>query len=231
MAKSRFRQANLPEACVEQALAIIATDGVEGLSLREVARRLGVSHQAPYKHYPSREHLLAEVVARAFAAFAAHLDARPRRRDPYDDLREMGRAYIGYALAHPLHYRLMFGTPLPEPEAHPAMMRQASHAFALLTDAIVRLGRDDPPAPELDALYVWATMHGLAILSIMKAPALAGARLPAGTMDKAVPHIIGRVRNALLSPAEPGQQDAGARPPARRQKTQAAAAKRSPTTR
>ena len=55
------------EACVEEALAIVGEAGLEALSLREVARRLHVSHQAPYKHFPSRDHILAEVVGRAFA--------------------------------------------------------------------------------------------------------------------------------------------------------------------
>jgi AcrR family transcriptional regulator len=97
-----------------------------------VARRLGVSHQAPYKHYPSRDHLLAEVVRRAFAAFADHLDARPREADAFADLHAMGRAYLDFALRHPLHYRLIFGTPLPDAEAHPEMMSRGRHAFALL---------------------------------------------------------------------------------------------------
>jgi AcrR family transcriptional regulator len=103
----------LPERCVRAAHAIIDAEGVEALSLREVARRLGVSHQAPYKHFASRDHLLAEVVRRAFEAFARHLDARPAGATADEDLAAMGRAYLAYAHTHPLQYRLMFGTPLP----------------------------------------------------------------------------------------------------------------------
>ena len=56
---------DLKEACVVAAQEVIAERGVENLSLREVSRKLGVSHQAPYKHYPSRDHLLAEPVYRS----------------------------------------------------------------------------------------------------------------------------------------------------------------------
>ena len=176
----------------DRARAIIAEHGVEGLSLREVARRLGVSHQAPYKHYPSRDHLLAEVIARAYAAFAAHLDARPHHDDPHADLHAMGEAYLSYALSHPLEYRLMFGTPLPDPAAHPDMMRQSRHAFALLRDAIARLDRPEAghAAPELDAMYVWATVHGLASLIIRQRIPMVDKELVSRMVDPVLEYLF-----------------------------------------
>jgi AcrR family transcriptional regulator len=194
---------DLREACVAEARAIIAETGVEGLSLREVARRLGVSHQAPYKHYPSRDHLLAEVVARAYADFAAYLDARPHHDEPHADLRGMGEAYVRYALSHPLEYRLMFGTPLPDPAAHPDMLRQSRHAFAILRDAIARLDRSrsgDPP-PELDAMYVWATVHGLA--SAMQGSVVGTLGLGEDMLAAMPAHVLSRIGTGL------GQAEAG----------------------
>lgn len=167
---------SLPDACVAEALAIIAEVGLEGLSLREVARRLGVSHQAPYKHFPSRDHLLAEVVARTFADFATHLDSRPSHDDPAQDLAGMGYAYLDYASRHRLEYRLMFGTPLPDPQQHPGMLATARHAFSLLQDGLRRLRaargqHADPERIDRDALFVWSALHGAA--SVMQASALA----------------------------------------------------------
>ena len=91
MAAAGKRPGDLREACVREALAIIAKGGVDSLSLRDVARRLGVSHQAPYKHFPSREHILAEVVGRAYAGFAAHLEKRPRSEEISRTTSSMGR--------------------------------------------------------------------------------------------------------------------------------------------
>jgi AcrR family transcriptional regulator len=67
---------DLKEACVQAAREVIAEQGVEGLSMRDVARKLGISHQAPYRHFESRDHLLAEIMRRCFVDFADHLDHR-----------------------------------------------------------------------------------------------------------------------------------------------------------
>lgn len=203
---------DLREACLAEARAIIAELGVEGLSLREVARRLGVSHQAPYRHFPSRDHLLADVVARAYASFAAHLDARPHHDDPHADLRAMGEAYVGYALAHPLEYRLMFGTPLPDPAAHPEMMRRSRHAFALLRDAIARLPgtAGGTETPDLDAMYVWATVHGLA--SALQGSVVGTLGLDGGTLAAMPGHVLLRIGTGL----ERAEPTLPKRPPRRR---------------
>jgi AcrR family transcriptional regulator len=200
MARRPTPPKELRDACIEEALAIIERDGVEALSLREVARRLGVSHQAPYKHYPSRDHLLAEVVRRAFVAFAEHLDARPRERDPFADLHAMGRAYLDYALRHPLQYRLIFGTPLPDAKAHPEMMTRGRYAFALLEGAIAALDQARPEAaraadPRLDALHVWSLLHGLA--SIAQSSALQSLSLPKTVMTAMHEHAMARMEEAL----------------------------------
>ena len=186
---------DLRDACLREALALIGEQGLEALSLREVARRLGVSHQSPYRHFPSRDHILAEIVARAFTDFAAHLDARPSGADPAEDLGNMGRAYLGYAAAHPLHYRLMFGNALPDPAAHPEMLRLARHAFSLLRDAVARLPGTQP---DLDAMFIWASIHGLA--SVSQIAATHTLCLPVETLAALAPHAMARLGMAMQVP-------------------------------
>lgn len=200
MAARKTTSRNLREACIQEALGIIETSGVEQLSLREVARRLNVSHQAPYKHFASRDHILAEIVGRAYASFAAYLEKRPRTGEPHEDLAAMGRAYFSYAASHPLQYRLMFGTPLPDPRRHPEMMRQARHAFSLLREGIASLpevdGRDGPDQQiDLDALFIWSTIHGLA--SILQSDALGTLGLSEAALRQAPGHALQRIGRAM----------------------------------
>lgn len=194
---------DLREACIAEAMSIIASDGVERLSLRDVARRLGVSHQAPYKHFASRDHILAEIVARAFADFARHLDAHPRTCDPDIDMGRMGRAYLAYADDHPLAYRLMFGTPLPDAAEHPEMMRQARHAFALLCDGLRRKADSERASRSedqiiLDALFVWSGLHGLA--SIASSSAIATLSLDPGIIGESHERLFRGFSRALAAP-------------------------------
>jgi AcrR family transcriptional regulator len=182
---------DLKEACVRAAHEVIAELGVEHLSLRDVARRLAVSHQAPYKHYPSREHLLAEVVRRCFEDFARHLDGRARADDPHDELRALGERYLSYAAVHPLEYRLMFGTPWPEPAVHPALVRDAVHAFDILRGVLRRVhgsGAAQRVKVDLDALFIWVNMHGLATIGHSQVTAHLGLAPKVGS--KTVEHVM-----------------------------------------
>lgn len=184
---------NLREACIDEAMKIIEASGAENLSMREVARRLGVSHQAPYKHFESRDHILAEILKRSFEDFAAYLDAHPQSDDPYAHLAAMGHAYLQYAAENPLNYRLMFGTPLPDPVQYPEMAARAKYAFALLRDAIARMRLDSEP--DMDALYVWSTMHGLA--SIVQMQMFDDLSVSQHDLEQTLWHVIGRIGTGL----------------------------------
>lgn len=158
----------LKEACLRAAREAIAEQGVEQLSLREVARRLGVSHQAPYRHYPSRDHLLVEVIRRCFSDFAAYLDDRSSHADPRRDLGALGARYLEYAASHPVEYRLMFGTPWPAMGEELGLAADAAHAFDVLRRVLRRIHGEQAAARrhvDLDAMFIWANMHGMATIT------------------------------------------------------------------
>ena len=166
----QFDHGSLPlkESCLRAAREAIAEQGVEQLSLREVARRLGVSHQAPYRHYPSRDHLLVEVMRRCFMDFAAYLDDRDVQADPHRDLGALGARYLEYAASHAVEYRLMFGTPWPSIGEELGLATDAVHAFDVLRRVLRRIHGEQAAARrrvDLDALFIWANMHGMATIT------------------------------------------------------------------
>lgn len=202
--RPRERTSRLGDQFVAEALAVIEAKGLEALSLREVARRLGVSHQAPYKHFASRDHLIAEVLRRCFADLTAALRGRRASEDADEDLRRLGEAYLGHALARPLEYRLMFGTPWPDVEAHPDVARDSSYAFDVLREVLARRRHAhgqavEPAALDRDAMFVWSAMHGLA--SILQSDAMSHLGLDPRARGGVPAHVMAMIDRALEAPS------------------------------
>lgn len=129
-------------------MAILDKEGVDGVTLREVARKAGVSHGAPYRHFPSLDHLLAAVARQGFRELGAALDSRSAA--------EKGEAYVRFALARPALFRLMFSRKLP------GVGEAARAVYASLVEAL-RAQRDIAD-PERAAAAAWALVHGLSTL-------------------------------------------------------------------
>jgi len=140
----------------EAAHAILEEEGLDALSLRSVARRAGVSHAAPYRHYPSREALLADIACEGLARLRTELaQAAAAPGVVSERIVRIGGAYLRFASRHEGLLRLMFGSELPNRADFPGL----AEGTALIGEDIGRaLG--DPAA----GLAAWAAMHGLAIL-------------------------------------------------------------------
>ena len=201
------RPATIKENCVLQAIKVIAEKGLEGLSLREVARKLGVSHQAPYKHFASRDHLLSEVIRRCLRDFAGVLDQSGRASDgtilpPEDAMRSLGAIYLEYAAHNPLAYRLMFSTPWPEAARELDLATDARAAFDILADRLSRL-KDYETSEALckDALFVWSAIHGLA--GVVNGEAMGYLDFDVASSRQAVQHAMSMIDRAVFGDAFP----------------------------
>jgi AcrR family transcriptional regulator len=202
MTTAREPSLSIKEACVQAAREVIADNGIENLSMRDVARKLGISHQAPYRHFDSRDHLLAEIMRRCFVDFAEHLDQRTRSSDAEADLGAMGHAYLDYAQRKPLEYRLMFGTPWPAPAQHPELVRHAVHAFNMLRDSLRSMqGNDEAHHANADrqAMFIWSTLHGMA--SITQANVMQHLSLASGVESDLRNDMMMRIGLGLQWPA------------------------------
>jgi len=185
------RKQSLAEACIAEAFAIVGEVGVGGLSIREVARRLGVSHQAPYKHFRSSEHLLAEIIRRTYVLFGEYLEKRAQTGEAAMDMNAIGQAYFRFAKKYPLHYRLIFATPLPNPEQYPETLEACRQSFGVLLNVMDRAGKDS----KLDALFVWSAVHGLA--TILESGMLKELGYGAKAQQAAPGHVLNCIGKAL----------------------------------
>ncbi|MEL7501600.1 MAG: TetR/AcrR family transcriptional regulator [Cyanobacteria bacterium J06554_6] len=163
-----YHHGDLRQALITAALSLMAETEVGSLSLREVARRAGVSHTAPYRHFADKEALLAAVAEAGFRAFGQCLEAAAMTTDdPLKRLTVIGQAYVRYALAHPVHYRVMFGSYDITDSDHPTLIEAAQRSYQVLLNAIVSgqsAGAIRPGEPQLLATTAWSLTHGLAML-------------------------------------------------------------------
>jgi AcrR family transcriptional regulator len=162
-----YHHGDLRRALVDAALELVGEQGVAPLTLREVARRAGVSHAAPYHHFADRAALLAAVAEEGFRALtAAMLRARDRAGpDPRRRLQEIGVAYVEFATGHPAHFRVMFSGELAGQQADcPGLDEAGASSYGVLLDAL-RACVGGEPGPAL-AAAAWSIVHGLAVLWI-----------------------------------------------------------------
>lgn len=201
--RSTPKRTPLREACLEQALEAIREKGVESLSLRDVARRLKVSHQAPYKYFASKNHLLAEVIRRCLHEFATHLRGSGfaddgARLSGEQAMRALGHAYLSYAAAQPLEYRLMFMTSWPEEARALGLASDARAAFDVLGDRLQAVRSYDSDADrDRDALFVWSAIHGIA--SVLQSEAMQYLSFSPSEAEASVLHAMSMIDLALQS--------------------------------
>ncbi|WP_456789882.1 TetR/AcrR family transcriptional regulator [Cellulomonas sp. P5_C5] len=194
----RGHGAQLRAEIVEAAAALLDEHGIEqAVTLRAVARRVGIAAPSIYAHFPTREHVVVAVVSEAFDALEAHIGAAAEAagRDPQDRLRAASHAYVDFAARWPQRYRAMFSgvwipdEPSSSPEADgPPRLVVGDEAFTVLVTAIRDCAAEGTSAstdPFADATALWTALHGLAELR----PAAPRFPWPDGLLDVLVDRL------------------------------------------
>ncbi|WP_370674531.1 TetR/AcrR family transcriptional regulator [Pleomorphomonas sp. PLEO] len=156
---SPYHHGDLRRALIAAGQTLLAEGGPSGVSLREVARAAGVSHNAPYRHFESREALLAAIATDGFERLSDRIAATEANANDIDRLIATGRAYITFAIEVPSLYRLMFSSEVRK-AAFPALGAAADRTYAQLTAALP----SSPATPRGVTLGAWALVHGFADL-------------------------------------------------------------------
>jgi AcrR family transcriptional regulator len=167
---NQYHHGDLSRSLLQEALRTIQKDGVAALTMRGVGHKLGVSRTALYRHFADKSALLAAVATEGFRTLRTHTqEAWDTHGGGRSGLEAMGKAYVNFAVAHPSHYRVMFGGHVRDSGPDSDLAREGAGAFQVLVTAIVAqqkqglVRRDNPHAL---AQYIWATVHGIAMLAI-----------------------------------------------------------------
>jgi AcrR family transcriptional regulator len=180
-----YHHGNLREALIEAAADLARAEGPDGVVLREVARRTGVSHNAAYRHFDDREALLTEVAAVGMERLERHMREQMdavRARNPQDRairrLRASGRGYVAFALSEPGFFEVAFSAKQLPDELLPADVgvgppvssdEESGGPYALLgsaLDDLVEVGELEPKRRTGADVTCWAAVHGFALLNL-----------------------------------------------------------------
>ena len=171
-----YHHGNLREVLVDAALALLKETQDWAFSVREVARRANVSHNAPYKHFPEKRDLLAAVAARGFDLLYEHVAAAMQGElGARDRVLASGRSAVKWGIANPVLYRLMFSAVLTTPdEGRPYIEKTAAaRVREIIDNALVDALKFVRHSKDLNnreiaaaSLALWSMLHGLTMLAI-----------------------------------------------------------------
>lgn len=178
MTSADYHHGDLRNALVLAGLDILDREGLEGLSLRKVAARVGVSHAAPTHHFGNREGLFVAIAAHGFDRFRDYMlaDRFARGTAPLDQLVGICQGYMRFSREQPALFRLNFSFAYKE---HPDGELQAAslRAYDVLVE-VCGLFMPDPAGPGVNELKVWSVVHGYAMLSMFQRGTPEGAAVP-----------------------------------------------------
>ena len=161
---------------LDAAREMFVQDGVEAVTMREIAKRIEYTPTAIYHHFRDKQALIEELCLIDFRGLAQAFGKIGRIEDPIERVRRLGAAYIDYGLEHPSHYRFMFMTPKPMLPASSLGISDDdpdSHAYGVLRATVaagIAQGRYRPEFADPDELaqVLWAGVHGIVSLQIVK---------------------------------------------------------------
>ena len=201
------------------AVKLIEKEGLAALSMREVARAAGVSHQAPYHYFEDRESILAAIAEEGFTILARRLENAVDPDVPTAErLATLARVYVEFAVDHPALFRVMFRPDFVDMERFPKTRECGERAFAPLPAVVKACIADGLPAePSVESLIVfcWSMAHGLACL-LLDGPLQIKMPDAVKERDVLVRDVITAMRSMIEARAAEGRHPAPGRRPATR---------------
>lgn len=165
----KYHHGDLKNALIKAGVEILAKEGVDGLSLRKVAQHAGVSHSAPYAHFPDKQSLIAAISTEGFNQLYLELEAAisPYPKNPKKQLIEGVKTYVRFAEENTDTFKIMFSGVLEKEKDYPSFVEISSKTFKLVVEVVQACQNAGilPTAPaDLMAVSVWGQVHGIVSL-------------------------------------------------------------------
>lgn len=186
--KKTYHHGDLKNALIRAGVQILSKEGIEGLSLRKVAQRAGVSHSAPYSHFSDKQSLIAAISTEGFNQLYNELEAAVSAYsgNPSRQLQEGAWAYVQFAIKHTDTFKIMFSGVLEKEKDYPAFVQISRKTFdqvVQIVHACQDAGLLSAASPDLVAVTVWGQIHGIVCL-------LLEGQIPHTVLDKVAIHDI-----------------------------------------
>ncbi len=161
----KYHHGDLRRAIMEAALALIEEAGIQNLSLREIARKIGVTTAAPYYHFKDREALLIQIAIQGYGELLKSLEsARGSVRAGKDELEAEARAYLRFAQEHGALYAVMFSVEVAMKYEYVELKGTADRCFAVVCGSIAKRRKLGLKESAEAALCAWSLLHGFTVL-------------------------------------------------------------------
>jgi AcrR family transcriptional regulator len=184
---------DLRQKVLKASLALIEEGGLDRLSMREVARKAGVSHQAPYHYFGDREAILAAIAGEGFSKLGQSLAraAAQAGAEPVAAVGAMGHAYVEFALRNPAYFQAMFRADAVPLDRYPDARKLEDAAFGKLVEGIGQAFVNHPAeVRQAIATACWAMVHGLATL-ILEGSLARKLKIPKARQRQVANEVIG----------------------------------------
>lgn len=167
-AKPQYHHGDLRAEILKLAIVSVKEHGVQNLSIRDLAREIGVSHTAPYRHFVDKRALLVAIAEDGYKILLSSMKiAADSSEELATRIEEVACAYVNFTLAYPVHAQLMFGDALEDRSDYPSLEESADRVFLTARD-ILRAGQQNnfvvQGSPELITATMWSWVQGLAHL-------------------------------------------------------------------
>ncbi len=171
MKKKNYHHGDLKQKTLEEAILFVKKNNHFEFSMRDLAKNLKVSHQAPYRHFKTKEELLVEIAKVGFLNLTAKLEELIEKEKITKLLDSVANLYIGFGVLYPVHYKLMFGGVIPDFEKYPdldGLSRISYSTFEKMVKLLIQNKKLKKNDTNSLTFYSWSLLHGFTSLLLDK---------------------------------------------------------------